>query len=56
MRLRLRFAWANHDSFLQPEAIDGFNRGPADHDGNVVGARLQIAPEGQTATQPMPPL
>jgi RHS repeat-associated protein len=51
-----RFAstWSGHDAFLQPNFVDGFNRGTPDPMGNVALAQLQV--RAVTGTQESTPI
>lgn len=44
--------WSDHDAFLLPGAVDGFNRAPADPKGNVQFAILPVRPPGSAAPAP----
>lgn len=45
-------SWANHDAFLLPGSVDGFDRSPADPRGNVQVAALSVRPK--YSAQPSP--
>ncbi|MCL4176525.1 MAG: hypothetical protein KJ072_02105, partial [Verrucomicrobia bacterium] len=45
--------WSAHDGFLQPNRVDGFDRGQADSLGHVRRVRLQTRPAGGTGSLPV---